>query len=207
MQIIGSFSIQMAHILCFVVLTTLVAHHHSFHHSLRRYSHRFNTLLMGSDDAAAPAAAASTPGQPAVPAAPALPPAYEQMGVTFCVCGDCKTAYKLAESELKGKGKRVRCGVCEKEWFQTMDRIVRVDKGNQLIPLSDSKLAEVKKIMAESNFPRFARNDRVEVFVGNFPYSFVEKDLYDLFAEYGVTSVSLARDPQQASKGFGFVEV
>jgi len=202
MRITESFGIRTAHMLYCVVLTLLVVHHHSFQLSSNRYSHRLNFLQMASDGVAAPV----TSGRPAAPIAPVPPPAYEQAGVTFCVCGDCKTAYKLAESELKGRGKRVRCGVCEKEWFQTMDRIVRVDDTNQLIPLSDVKLGEVKRIMAETNFHRYARNDRVEVFVGNFPYTFVEKDLYDLFAEYGVTSVSLARDVQQASKGFGFIE-
>lgn len=205
MRAVGNFRIIETLMLCFVILSFLVAPLYSFHHySASRYGQKWNSLRMGNDDTPV---VAGTPGQPAAAAAPEPPPAYVKPGQTFCVCGDCKTAYKLPESELKGRGKRVRCGVCEKEWFQTMDRIVRVDENNQLIPLSDAKLAEVKKIMAEANFPRYARNDRVEVFVGNFPYTYVEKDLYDLFAEYGVTSVSLARDQQQSSKGFGFIEV
>ena len=49
--------------------------------------------------------------------------------------------------------------------------------------------------------------DKIAIFVGNLPYTFVESDIYDLFAEYGVTSVSLVKDPEGQSKGFAFVEV
>ena len=43
--------------------------------------------------------------------------------------------------------------------------------------------------------------------MGNLPYAYDEKDIYDLVAEYGVTQVSLVRDQEGQSKGFAFAEV
>lgn len=49
--------------------------------------------------------------------------------------------------------------------------------------------------------------DKIGIFIGNLPYTFDEKDIYDILAEYGVVSVSLVRDPEGQSKGFAFAEV
>jgi hypothetical protein len=66
---------------------------------------------------------------------------------------------------------------------------------------------DVKRILAEGNALRYSRVDKVGVFVGNLPYSYAEKEIEELLAEYGVINVSLVRDADQQSKGFAFVDV
>lgn len=73
--------------------------------------------------------------------------------------------------------------------------------------MTPEKIADVKRIISESNWPKYPRVDRFGLFVGNLPYSYGETDVADLFAEYGVLAVALVRDPEGASKGFAFIEV
>eukprot|EP01036_Dinobryon_divergens_P023186 gene23186-31506_t len=72
--------------------------------------------------------------------------------------------------------------------------------------MSDSKISEIQKILAEKNYPKYPKVDKVGVFVGNLPYSYTEKEIGDIFAEYGVTNIALVRGPDGLSKGFAFVE-
>ena len=49
----------------------------------------------------------------------------------------------------------------------------------------------------------------MNIYVGNLPYSLMEKSLEELFAEFGVVSsarIIIDRDTRR-SKGFGFVEM
>lgn len=135
------------------------------------------------------------------------PISFEPSGTKFCLCSDCKTAYVIPKKLLSGKGRVVKCNICGKEWFQGNDRLYTVDDSNGLTELSEVKQEEIKRILADKNFPRHPRTDRAEVFVGNLPYTYQEKDILDLFAEYGIVGVSMAKDQQQQSKGFAFLEV
>jgi hypothetical protein len=113
----------------------------------------------------------------------------------------------MNESELIKRGLRVRCSLCEKEWFQSIERLMQTDDVHYVQKMSDSKVSEVQKILAEKNYPKYPKVDKVGVFVGNLPYSYTEKEIGDIFAEYGVTNIALVRGADGLSKGFAFVEV
>lgn len=142
------------------------------------------------------------------PSADLAPKTGDSKTAQYLMCSTCKSAYVADETLLNSRvGLRVRCGVCEKEWFQSIERLSTLDNSSQLGNMSEEKIADVKRILAESNFPKYPRVDRIGLFVGNLPYSYDDKDLLDLFCDYGVTSVALVRDNEGLSKGFAFVEV
>lgn len=127
--------------------------------------------------------------------------------IAFIMCSACKASYLADDSWLKSRGFKVKCGICDKEWFQSVERLMKTDDFSILTKMSDEKVADVKRILADNNWPKYPRVDKIGLFVGNLPYSYDEKDLLDLFAEYGVTGISLVRDPDGVSKGFAFIEV
>ena len=131
---------------------------------------------------------------------------FQPFGSSYIMCSSCKTAYVMSEEEI-GKGKRVQCGVCEKEWFQSTDRLLKIGNENQIYNMTEGKITEIKRMINDHQWPKFPKIDRFGVFVGNLPYTYGEKELSDLFAEYGVTGISLVKDAEQNSKGFAFVEV
>ena len=106
---------------------------------------------------------------------------------SYIVCAACKTAYVL-NNFAAIRGCKVKCCVCEKEWFQSSERILRTDNLNRLEDMSEKKIAEVKKIIGENNWPRNPRVDKVDIFVGNLPYDYEEKELskYTLKAFVGI---------------------
>jgi len=126
---------------------------------------------------------------------------------TYISCSACKTNYLMSESDLGKKGIRVRCSVCDKEWFQTTDRLMTTDKSSAIRNMTATSIADVKRVLSERNWPKYQRAEKFDVFVGNLPYTYEEKELGELFAEYGVTGISLVKDPNGMSKGFAFIEV
>ena len=135
---------------------------------------------------------------------------YEEIppGTQYIMCTTCKTAYIFGEKDLdKQKGKRVKCSVCEREWFQSTERLMETNDIHFLRKMPVSRVTEIKKIISEKNYPRYPRVDKVGVFVGNLPYAFTEEEIGDIFGEYGITNIALVRDNEGKSKGFAFVEV
>jgi predicted Zn finger-like uncharacterized protein len=128
-------------------------------------------------------------------------------GTGYIMCSTCKTAYLMNESELIKRGLRVRCSLCEKEWFQSIERLMQADEIHAIQRMTDTKISEIQKILAEKNYPKYPKVEKVGVFVGNLPYSYTEKEIGDIFAEYGITNIALVRGPDGLSKGFAFVEV
>lgn len=135
-----------------------------------------------------------------------FPSKYLPIGTPFCYCTSCKTAYVLQEKSV-GKGRRVKCTICNKDWFQTPDKLMIVDEFNHLTELSNGKMQEVRRILADNDVPKKPRNDFTEVFVGNLDFRLGEQDIANLFREYGVSHVSLSKDKEGSSRGFAFVEV
>ncbi|KAJ1420457.1 hypothetical protein B484DRAFT_399887, partial [Ochromonadaceae sp. CCMP2298] len=115
---------------------------------------------------------------------------YYPVGTTYCMCSQCKTAYLMTAQQL-GRGARVQCGICAKDWYQTIERLMTTSSTQYLTGMAEGKVKEVERILADKNFPRYPRVDKVGVFVGNLPYTYGEKELADLFAEYGLTNISL----------------
>lgn len=132
---------------------------------------------------------------------------YYPMGTTYCQCSLCKTAYLVDVEILGSKGLKLMCNVCKKDWFQTSERLLTTDDMHFLMPMPAIKVDEVKKILAEKNIPKYPRVDKIGIFVGNLPYKYTEEDITNLFAEYGLTDITLVRDAEQQSKGFAFIEV
>ena len=157
------------------------------------------------------AAASEAEGEDAVISAEESATTEDDMNIdissTYVMCGACKTAYMMDLKDLGQRGARVKCSVCEKEWFQTPQRILKLDQGDFMSPLTDTKIEEAKRIVAERKFTRGPMTDRIGIFVGNLPYEFDEQRIGDLFGEYGIRQISLIRDPEGLSKGFAFVEV
>ena len=132
---------------------------------------------------------------------------YQPQGTSYCICSQCKTAYLIDITILSSKGLRVQCNVCDKDWFQTPERLMRTDEYHVITKMNEDKVLQVKKIIAEKNFPKYPRVDKVGVFIGNLPYTYTEKEIGDLFGEYGLTNIALVKDAEQQSKGYGFLEV
>jgi len=132
---------------------------------------------------------------------------YQPSGTSYCICSQCKTAYLLDLSVLTSRGSRVQCNVCDKDWFQTPERLMKTDEYHIITKMNDDKVMQVKKIIAEKNFPKYPRVDKIGIFIGNLPYTYTEKEIGDLFGEYGLTNIALVKDAEQQSKGYGFLEV
>eukprot|EP01038_Epipyxis_sp_PR26KG_P006025 gene6025-8297_t len=126
---------------------------------------------------------------------------------TYVMCGNCKAAFLFSLSAYRNKGTRVKCSICDKDWFQTVERLMKTDSSHQIVKMPDHKITEVKRILADKNVPKYPRVDKIGIFIGNLPYDFGEKEIGDLFGEYGVTNVALVRDNEGQSKGYAFLEV
>jgi predicted Zn finger-like uncharacterized protein len=155
----------------------------------------------------------STAARPTETSASALAPVIENIirhpaNTSYFMCGACKASYLATDQRLlTGRGMKVRCGICEKEWFQTPDRVLKTDEVTDLETMSNKSVNDLKRVLADRNWPKYPRINKQGIFVGNLPYTFDEKEIADLFSEYGLTSVSLVRDNEGQSKGFAFVEV
>jgi predicted Zn finger-like uncharacterized protein len=130
---------------------------------------------------------------------------HAPVGSRFCFCSVCRSAFLFSASQLGSKGNLVRCSICEKEWYQSTDRLQRSDELDYFTFLSEDHVSTVKNTLKENKKTKNTRN-KFEVFVGNIPTSWQEKDLLDIFADYGILSVTLSRDSFGQCKGFGFVE-
>lgn len=130
----------------------------------------------------------------------------------YISCGSCKSVYlfrnaKDAQSNIGSRGTRVKCSVCDKQWFQGMDKVTKIDNQISFLPISTERAEEMKKFIVDNNWARNPRGEKIDLFIGNLPFNFDENDLTDLFAEYGVVGVALVRDADKQSKGFAFIEV
>ena len=134
-------------------------------------------------------------------------PIIHPEGSGYIMCSSCKSAFVVSESDLGRRGMRVRCGVCDKEWYQSGERLLQSDSQNVLMNMTDAKVVDIRKAISERNWPKYPRVDKIGIFVGNLPYDYSEKEIGDLFGEYGITGISLVRDPTGLSKGFAFLEL
>ena len=133
----------------------------------------------------------------------ALEPAYPD-GTSYIMCSSCKAAFLMTEEGLKKRSLRVRCCVCDKTWFQTSERLLKTDGMHHLQNMTQEKIDEVRGSMNER---QWVKTKGIGIFVGNLPYTYEEKEIGDIFGEYGLIGISLVRDNEGQSKGFAFLEV
>lgn len=126
---------------------------------------------------------------------------------TYCFCSRCKSAFFMDVSELGRPGRRVMCGVCNRDWYQTTDSLLKTGNAALILPMPSEQVEQAKR-NAAGNFVRYNHKTKATVFVGNLPTSYTEKNIEDIFAEYGILSTQLIRDRTDGtSKGFAFLEV
>ena len=85
----------------------------------------------------------------------------------------------MTEAGLGKRSLRVKCFVCEKEWFQTTERLLKTNNQHHLQIMNEDKIAEVRRTQQAMNWQsrQTGRIDKVGVFVGNLPYTFDEVNI------------------------------
>ena len=57
--------------------------------------------------------------------------------------------------------------------------------------MTETKVVELKAAINAQQWPKNPKVDKIGVFIGNLPYTYTEKELGEIFAEYGVTGMLL----------------
>ena len=131
------------------------------------------------------------------------------IGTSYGLCGSCKSAFILNPQDLGSEeGCKVQCSVCHKTWFQTADKLMKTDELHKLIPIRGIKNNE-EGSSDNSLIPQHTAGNAksVGIFVKNIPDHYGENEVCDLFAEYGVVSVTVPKGAEQISRGYAFVNV
>jgi hypothetical protein len=100
----------------------------------------------------------------------------------YIACGSCKSIFvfpnmKDLESAIGSRGTRVKCSVCDKHWFQSLDKVGKLDKSISCQPITKQKAEEMKKFIIDNNWARSPRGEKIDLFIGNLPYNFDENDI------------------------------
>ena len=136
-----------------------------------------------------------------------LPTSLNKNDETYCFCSRCKSAFFMDEAKLGRTGSRVMCSVCTRDWFQTTSSLLKAGNAALVLSMPPEQVEQAKR-NAAGNFARYIHKTKATVFVGNLPTSYTEKDIEEIFAEYGILSTQLIRDKTDGtSKGFAFLEV
>eukprot|EP01032_Pedospumella_encystans_P013783 gene13783-15854_t len=113
----------------------------------------------------------------------------------------------MDEAKLGRTGSRVVCSVCNRDWFQTTSSLLKAGNAALVLSMPPEQVEQAKR-NAAGNFARYIHKTKATVFVGNLPTTYTEKDIEEIFAEYGILSTQLIRDKTDGtSKGFAFLEI
>ncbi|GMH62995.1 hypothetical protein TrRE_jg5922, partial [Triparma retinervis] len=120
-------------------------------------------------------------------------------------CGRCQATFQIDPASLgRGKGKRLKCGVCEHSWFQSTDKLFKLKEGFEMVEFAEKDLQRVKANLAAGRDASFT--GVVKFYVGNLDFGAGEQELQDFFSVAGeVGDVSIVRDDTGRSRGFAFV--
>jgi predicted Zn finger-like uncharacterized protein len=127
---------------------------------------------------------------------------------SYVKCSKCQTAYAISETDLNlgdnAGGRRLECSVCGHSWFQSIDRLMKVQGDYSMEPLPERDLIRIKKNIDEGKPPKFVGDKKL--YVGNISFECTEDDLYEVFGAIGdVGDIAFVRDETGRSRGFGFV--
>ena len=128
--------------------------------------------------------------------------------VFYVRCGKCQSAYSIKESDLgtgpRSRGRRMECTLCGHSWFQSKDRLMRLQDGFEMVELPESDKERIKQNIEEGKAPKFLGESKL--YIGNISFDCHEDDIHTIFSEVGdVGDVSLVRDETGKIRGFGFV--
>jgi predicted Zn finger-like uncharacterized protein len=131
---------------------------------------------------------------------------------TFVRCSRCSAAYSVSEAMLGPEGSRVKCEVCGHSWYQATNRLQLLAEGFALKPYPEEMMEKVKDNVSNNRHPmdNYGNGKRAEIsiFVGNLPFSITEEKLENLFVNYGeLSNVTIVKDAQNKSRGYGFIEM
>ena len=83
-----------------------------------------------------PLLCSTSPAQPPSPPPPSESAPSEDLpssfvaGTPYVKCGRCQATFNIDAKDLgKGKGRRIRCSVCEHSWFQAREKIFKLREG------------------------------------------------------------------------------
>jgi len=123
---------------------------------------------------------------------------------TYAKCGKCHAAFAIALEDLGGRGRRLKCSICDHSWFQAKDRLMSLRDGYEMIDLPERDLDRIKTNIEEGKSPAYTGDTKI--YVGNIAFECHEDDVYEVFSKVGaVGDVSLVRDDEGKNRGFGFV--
>lgn len=123
---------------------------------------------------------------------------------TYVRCGRCATAFALKAEDCGARGRRVACTLCKHSWYQTPERLFKLNDGNELIPLPAHEVSRIGKNLETGRDPDFV--GEIKFYVGNLDFGVTEEDLMEVFGEKGaVGNVSMAIGPDGRRRGFAFV--
>jgi RNA recognition motif-containing protein len=101
-------------------------------------------------------------------------------------------------------GRRLECTVCTHSWFQSKDKLLKLNEGFEMVPLPERDLERIQNNMQNGLSPKFMGD--FKLYVGNIAFECHEDDLYEVFGRVGeVGEVSLVRDDEGRNRGFGFI--
>ena len=99
---------------------------------------------------------------------------------------------------------RLECSVCGHSWFQSLDRLIELGDGFEMVPLPESDKQRIATNIVEGKSPKFT--GEAKLYVGNISFGVTEDDLMVAFSDVGeVGSVALVRDELGRNRGFGFI--
>ncbi|KAL3800526.1 hypothetical protein ACHAW5_009036 [Stephanodiscus triporus] len=132
---------------------------------------------------------------------------------TYVTCGKCGSLFAIAEEDLgRGKGCRVKCGVCAHTWYQSRDRLFDIPtETHDMIPANKSDLDRIARNLSRDFPPGYA--GVFKLYVGNLDFRTTPDQLLGFFedgspsesAGGGVCDVSMVKGPDGRSRGFAFV--
>jgi len=100
---------------------------------------------------------------------------------------------------------RVTCGLCSHSWYQSRDKLFNLKEGFELVEFPEFDAARVKSNIEAGRRANFIGVSKL--YIGSLDFKCKEEDIVEKFKESAgeVGDVTIVRDPNGRSKGFGFV--
>lgn len=123
-------------------------------------------------------------------------------------CPSCGASY-INMPELAKKVSKVKCACCLQAFnAKLVKKLIYNSTKEAFWPVETNEITEYRAYMNSTQYRRLMKRTASKLFVGGLPMHFTEKEMAELFAEYGVSSSYVCKHQETGkSKGFGFVEV